>query len=343
VYVEIHAELSAATYNLTWQVTDPSNIRLSGANRYETSYEISKANFSNSDVAVLASGSSFADALCASGLAGMRHAPLLLLPPALFDEDGILTEEGKAFRAECKRLGVNDFEVVGGTAVISDELLQDAKELAGTIDSARLAGYDRYSTSAVVMDYMVHELGHAPSVVIAARGDQFADALSAAPYAYANGYPILLVDRNWIGYPVTYSLQGGTPDVVYVLGGTSAVTEFSVAEIDRLVPTVKRIAGANRYETALSFASFVVDDLGAASWANVGLATGANFPDALSGGAACGSRGGVLLLTEPTTLNKGVAAKLGAEAPGVDRVMIFGGTSAVSSTVEMSVSGILNR
>ncbi len=341
VYLEIHAELSTATYNLTWQVTDPNSIRLSGASRYETSYEISKANFVSAGTAVLAAGTSFADALCASGLAGELKAPLLLVPPKIL-EDGYLTDAGRAFRYECMRLGVTRFEVVGGEAAISSALLSDAKLVAGVSSTGRYSGADRYATSATVMNRIVSLNGGPTGVAIVARGDKFADALSAAPFAYSYGYPILLTKSDALPSSVRTSLQAATPATAYVLGGLTAVNGSVFSAIDSVVPTVERKAGVDRYETALNFASFVVDDLGAGSWAQIGLATGINFPDALSGGAACGARGGVLLLTQPDTLNPGVGAKLSDEMADIDRVTIFGGTSAVSSTVRTQVDGLLN-
>lgn len=341
VYVEVHAELSAANYTLDWQITDPNNIRLSGANRYETSYEISRANFVSSGVAVLASGSSFPDALCASGLAGALNAPLLLVPPKILD-GSYLTDDGRAFRNECLRLGVTQFQVVGGQAAISTEVLDDAELVTGVGSSSRWSGADRYATSASVMNRIVAMNGGPVEAAVVARGDKFADALAAAPFAYAGGYPILLTKTDALPTSVRSSLQAAIPGTVYVLGGTSAVNAAVYGAVDGIVPTVSRIDGPDRYATALNFATFIVDDLGVASWADVGLATGVNFPDALSGGAACGSRGGVLLLTEPTTLNTGVSAKLAEESAGIDRVTIFGGTAAVSSAVRTQVDAVLN-
>lgn len=340
IYVELHADMSAANYNLAWAVSSPSTVRLSGYNRYETSLEISKANFVSSGKVVLASGTSFADALCASGLAGALDAPLLLLPPKILD-GGFLTDDGRAFRDECLRLGVTEFAVVGGVAAISAELLDDAKLVTGVSTATRYSGADRYATSADVMNKIVNLNGGPTDVALVARGDKFADALAAAPYAYANGYPILLTRTDALPGAVRTSLQSLTPGTAYVLGGTAAVSGSVFAELDSIVATVERKDGADRYATALNFATFVVDGLGAASWAQVGLATGVNFPDALSGGAAVGSRGGVLLLTPPDALDPAVGAKLTYEAAGVDRVSIFGGTAAVSAAVRSQVEAIL--
>ncbi|MDO9108695.1 MAG: cell wall-binding repeat-containing protein [Coriobacteriia bacterium] len=340
VYVEIHSELSAANYSLAWSVTNPNNTRLSGANRYETSYEISKANFYRSGTAVLASGTSFADALCASGLAGALNAPLLLVPPKIY-EDGYLTDAGLAFRFECKRLGVTDLQVVGGTAAISAALLDEAEYASSALTSARYSGADRYATSASVMSRIATVMGGPRPTAIVARGDKFADALAAAPFAYTNAYPILLTKSDELPASVRTAIQAANPNNVYVLGGTAAVNQAVFDQIDGISVNVLRKDGADRYETALNFATFVVDDLGMASWNDVGLATGVNFPDALSGGAACGARGGVLLLTQPDSLNPGVGTKLTDEKAGIGRVTVFGGTSAVSANVRNQVGAIL--
>lgn len=340
VYVEIHAEISAANYTLAWSITNPNNARLSGDNRYATSYEISKANFLSSGTVVLASGTSFADALCASGLAGALDAPLLLVPPAIY-EDGYLTDAGRAFRVECMRLGVTDLQVVGGAAAISADLLDQAEYASGALTSSRHSGADRYATSAVVMNRIATVTGGPSSTVIVARGDKFADALAAAPFAYTNAYPILLTKSDALPASVRSAIQAANTANVYVLGGTAAVNAAVFNEIDGIAVDVSRKDGADRYATALNFATFVVEDLGAATWDYVGLATGVNFPDALSGGAACGARSGVLLLTQPDSLNPGVGTKLTDEKASIGRVTVFGGTSAVSSNVRNQVSAIL--
>jgi len=76
-------------------------------------------------------------------------------------------------------------------------------------------------------------------------------------------------------------------------------------------------------------------------WDGVGIATGAAFPDALSGGAMLGSFDSVLLLTRPTSLVPVAEQRLGANKSSIDTVFFIGGTGAVSQSVRDKVAQVL--
>lgn len=63
------------------------------------------------------------------------------------------------------------------------------------------------------------------------------------------------------------------------------------------------ISGVDRYQTAALVADVFLVLLGSEGPVVAGFATGANFPDALSGGAVMALLGRPMLLTIPTTLN----------------------------------------
>jgi putative cell wall-binding protein len=106
-----------------------------------------------------------------------------------------------------------------------------------------------------------------------------------------------------------YTLSAG-------LGGTP---EFSSAV---------RLFGADRYKTALavSAATFAAD-----SCSTVVLATGQDFPDALSASALAGALGSPVLLTRTASLPAGLVAEI--DRLGATTVEIIGGTGAVGPEV----------
>jgi hypothetical protein len=69
-------------------------------------------------------------------------------------------------------------------------------------------------------------------------------------------------------------------------------------------------------------------------WDGTGIATGLNFPDALSGGAMLGKLECVLLLTRPDVLAGEARTKLYTNRNDIDTLFIFGDTNAVSAAVE---------
>jgi putative cell wall-binding protein len=99
--------------------------------------------------------------------------------------------------------------------------------------------------------------------------------------------------------------------------------------------TTSRLAGANRYATAAAIAE-QSNPNGAGT---VYLASGENFPDALSGSALAAQRSAPLLLTAGSTLPSETASALTALGP--HDVIILGGTSSVSDAVADAVGNLL--
>lgn len=310
-----NASTASATTSVTVSVEDE---RLSGQDRYQTSLAISSATFETADVAVLATGASFADALGASSLAGALHAPVLITPPDHLPA-GLL--------GELTRLGVERVVIIGGEGAVSSGV---ANQLSGfTVE--RLAGGDRYETAAIVASETINvRAGSAlPGTFFIVRGDSFPDALAASPVAYANCIPVLLVRTDGVPDATRDIIASVDAPEAVVLGGTGAVSEAVANDLN--VP-VTRVQGATRYATATAFATWAIEhELASARIA--GLATGVAFPDALTGGAALGALHGTVVLTTPTTLSPATAEWLTANAGTLESVIVLGGGNAISDSV----------
>lgn len=98
-------------------------------------------------------------------------------------------------------------------------------------------------------------------------------------------------------------------------------------------PDVRRLAGEDRYETAVAVAGAYDPGLD-----TVFLATGADFPDALTGSAAAGSADAPVLLTRPDRLVRATEDELRRLQP--ERVVVLGGTDAVSEDVLETVEAV---
>ncbi len=94
---------------------------------------------------------------------------------------------------------------------------------------------------------------------------------------------------------------------------------------------VTRLAGADRYETAVEISKALNPDPGAGI-DTAYIATGANFPDALGGGPLAASKHGPILLVPGTSIPAVVTAELTRLHP--TNIVILGGTGVVSSGVE---------
>ena len=200
----------------------------------------------------------------------------------------------------------------------------------------RLAGDNRYATSAEISKGFIAD--NKAEAILIANGKNFADALAAAPLAAEIGAPILMVD----GPKGTFSAQvkaeidridGDHNAAVYIVGGPSAVNTKAEATLKSWGYTnVNRIAGNDRYLTAIEIAKKMP------SAKTVFIANGKNFPDALGGGSAASLNDGVILFTATGSLNANTKAYI--ESQGIERVVILGGTSAVSSNVENQLKAI---
>jgi putative cell wall-binding protein len=93
--------------------TDPV-VRRSGADRYLTAVEVSKAAFTSSGTVWLATGANFPDALAAGSPAGTAHSPVLLVQPTCVP---------KEVNAEIDRLGATTVNVLGGESVLSNAVM----------------------------------------------------------------------------------------------------------------------------------------------------------------------------------------------------------------------------
>lgn len=218
-----------------------------------------------------------------------------------------------------------------GLAALTPLLVTSAAPAVAAPDMRRLAGADRFST-AVAVSQAGHPDG-AP-VAVLATGADFPDALAGGPAAAALGGPVLLVSRDSVPSVVLEELTRLAPERVLLLGGTGAVSEQVEDELDAAGLDVERIAGASRYETA----ALVSQEVFAAAPAVAYVATGADYPDALAGAAAAGAAGAPVLLVAPDAVPRATAAELGRLTP--TRVIVLGGTGAVSAKVEQQLAAL---
>lgn len=309
--------------------------RVHGGTRHETAVKASQGLFSADSVPniVIASGAGFADALAASGLAGAAGSPLLLTAPG-FLPDSVIGEIDRISPAP----GATTVWLVGGERAIGPGV--EAALLAGGYSVRRVSGPDRYATAAAVAAEVKAALGPGFSGrAFLVSGRAFADALAAAPVAYAKGWPILLTEVGTLPVSTAGAIATLGVGPVHVVGGQAAVGDAVVAS---LPSGSSRVAGgADRYETAAQFANWALGD-GLAAARFVGIASGANFPDALTAGAAAGANGGVVLLSRPASFPASASAVLETHRGHVRHAVLFGGPVALGNDVRASVYDILN-
>ena len=194
----------------------------------------------------------------------------------------------------------------------------------------RLSGKDRIGTAVAISQDAWEAKGkeYAPSAVVLARSDSYADSLAAAPLASVADGPLLLTAPKSVPAATLTELRRVLPKggQVYVLGGTGAISK-SVADTLAKEFKVTRLGGANRFATAVSIAK-KVDELTTGSGVGAyALTTGMNFPDGLAAGASAGTFGVPVLLTNDGRL------------PAETRDFLNARTKADPETVTVAVGG----
>lgn len=209
----------------------------------------------------------------------------------------------------------------------------------------RLAGLDRYDTSTRVAQ---SAFPSGASVVLVANGTlaHFPDALAAS---YLAGYlkaPVVLTDGGSLATTATQLLQSLHPKAIGVIGGTAAVADSVLSQLGALGFPAYRIGGATRYDTAAAVAAVPPKSYVGTSGLPGGtvgvptavVASGANFPDALVSGPMAYASAFPVEITDPAGLSSQTQQSL--QALGIRRVLIAGGTAAVSAAVESELTGL---
>jgi putative cell wall-binding protein len=177
----------------------------------------------------------------------------------------------------------------------------------------RIGGADRFDTAV----QLAQAMGDRP-VVFLTTGLDFPDALSAGPAAAQAQGAVLFTDGDKRNKTTDAYLQPFVVVTQYAVGGQAASA----------YPKATALVGDDRYGTNAAVASRFFP-----TSANVGLATGAAFPDGLTGGASVAKRGGPVLLTDPSTLTSQAQGYLAADKGTLVLLDVFGGPEAVTDAV----------
>ncbi len=304
--------------------TDVNVERYRGTDRFGTARVIAQDAFPNSDTAVIASGQQFPDALAGSFLAGAFQAPVLLVARTTTPADTV---------AALNSIGATNLIVLGGVNAISNEVRAELESGDRRIVES-YSGETRFETAADIAT-SGEDVGtwDGDNTAIVATGQAFADALVAGTISYSENFPILLTPTAALHPAADAALDSLDIDRVIIPGGPAAVSLAVETAITAKGITVTRVnvPGEDRYSTATAFADFAVDNFGY-TLAEVNVATGFDFADALTAAPRAGKNLNPLILTNGTQPTPVAAATsfLRDNACEIRSLAIAGGPAAVS-------------
>ncbi len=188
------------------------------------------------------------------------------------------------------------------------------------IQSARIAGEDRYETSAAIAKSGWNSSYYA----IIACGETFPDALCAAPLAAKYEAPILLTSTNHLEDSTKEQLLSLKVKSVIMIGGEAVLSTKVEQEIKGLGINVWRIAGLDRYETSLDVAQV----LGKSK--EVVIASGDDFQDVLSIAPIAAQKRMPIILTRGNELETDIKNYIDKS---IERTYVLGNESYISDTI----------
>lgn len=131
--------------------------------------------------------------------------------------------------------------------------------------------------------------------------------------------PILLSETNSIPDATSKALTNlGITDTI-IVGGTGVISSTVESEL----PHPIRYGGTSRYETAIKISEGLNTDTN-----SIFIATGKNFPDALSGSALAAKTGSAIILVDKD-IDPSVTNFLTNHLGSVKNIFVLGGTGVV--------------
>jgi putative cell wall-binding protein len=226
-------------------------------------------------------------------------------------------------------------------------LLVSAVPAGAVADMTRLAGVNRYDTSAAINCCQIDGTSRNFGSVVLVSGLSFADALAGSFLAGLDNGILVLTDGDTISEGILDLMESAEPGTVksfYVVGGTSAVSQDAVdalsnalSESDNSAP-ITRVAGESDIDTAVAVAKLRSQQIGslggAGRWAII--ATVGTFADSLAAAPLAYSSSLPILYTRPDDLPPQTKQLL--DDLNVSNVLVVGGTAAVSNDVLSEIS-----
>lgn len=201
------------------------------------------------------------------------------------------------------------------------------------IPSVRYSGDDRYSTSVEVSKNNYDSSDD----VILVSGEIFADSLAAASLSKLYKAPILLTMSNNIPEPVKNEIKRLGAQKVIVVGGEKSVSNKAIQQLNGMES--ERIAGADRYETAIEVAE-KAQSISDSKKLIIVSGDNSKFADALSAGTASFINDAPIVFGN--TSNNDKLNKFIKDAKITD-VTIVGGVNSVSTVLENTLKSSVNN
>lgn len=341
-------------------------VRLWGGDRYGTAYVSAKTAFpgmtyldrttltrKHVTTVLIANGddAKAADPLAAASLAGVYHAPLMLvsarkIPPSTASViNSIKAGNG----------GKVNIIVIGGTGTVPLAIYNGLAKLKGAGTITRVSGLNRYDLAGKIADrvrsYWLNTYHHEPPYAFVSNGENpaaFWDALSASPAMYRTRGPLLLTKNA--------SVPAETHNRIAAHWSTGSTLVFVLNEAycssslqTHLGTAYLRTWTGGPDGRDRSWAAYDITEMSKYWWfvPSEKIAVTNKLADSLTGGIAMGEMGGGLLYANKTVAtgvsNLGVAPwwDLWWNQSVIANAYVLGGSGSVGANPYAEITGLV--
>ena len=219
---------------------------------------------------------------------------------------------------------------------------QSGESELADIELVRYGGADRYATSLRIAEAVADDAGGELEWVVMVSGLSWHEAVVAAAVAGRLEAPVLMTPPAEVrSDSLEFLKRVGASKVLLVSSGTGSartITEAVERQLREAEIAVERVGGNDRYGTGVAVARRL-GAVGTLSGAKTAIiASGEVFADALVAGPLSAHGGHPVLLTPSTELHAAVAEYLASKR--IERVVLMGGTAALSQDVEDAIGGL---
>lgn len=197
------------------------------------------------------------------------------------------------------------------------------------VNPERIWGANRYDTSVSISR---NGWNATSDYAVVVSGEGFGDALSAAPLAKKYNAPILLVSKDKLdnqsdsNLNISEELSRLKVKKVFLIGGTGVVSTNVENTVKNKGIEVERISGADRYATSVEVAKKVGTDNG------IVVATGEDFPDALSIAPIAATKGMPIILVPKNNITPELKGYIDSNNK-ISKTYVIGSNDVVSDEV----------
>lgn len=261
------------------------------------------------------------------------HYPLIAQSVMAASTPVVLTTPGSlssVAAAQLRRARPSKVIIVGGGGSVSQTTRSQIESIVGTRAVTRIDGSGARSTALAVVAARARRGGWNGTVVVVSS-TKWAGAMTASSVVSARSYPLVLVGKTGLTKTELSRLKSAGMKRAIVVGDTKSVSSKTSKQLQRALGKKKvvRIAGKNRYDTSVQFASWAVKKE-SMRWNRLGIVSGDDYRQALLAGVVKGRTKSVVLLTGKKSLSSSTANGLKRVQSKVRAADFMGSTKTIS-------------